>query len=291
MKPVVDGVGRPHTRVAVGLQLDPDRAALRALAVAARAIQDAGQILDVVAVLVGEDVGLGERPASGAELRLQLGEEAEIDVHARDRSGSRTGRPRRRPGRSRSAPGPRRTRSSAGVYRDAELRGPVRLDAVDVGDDPAFLLVIGVGSRAARLGQLASRTASERLVIEPADVAQTASAREWIDAQQQRDHHHDQADAAPADRHRAAAQPTSPTAARSSAVVDLGGVEAGVFAKLHPSCLGLALASWSPGVFSASAASLALSVRLSLLPTMSLSSLASPSRESIPPRSSTIFLA
>ena len=59
----VDGVGRPHTRVAVGLQLDPDRAALRALAVAARPIQDTGQILDVVAVLVGEDVGLGERPA------------------------------------------------------------------------------------------------------------------------------------------------------------------------------------------------------------------------------------
>ena len=248
MKPVSTALARPHAGVAVGLQLDPDRAALRALSVAARPIQDTGQILDVVAVLVGEDVGLGERPASGPELRLELGEEAEIDVHpVIARAVERADR-----GGGRAAAGLHLAREEQGLGRRiprSELRRPVRLDAVDVGDDPAFLLVIGVGSRAARLGQLASRTASERLVIEPADVAQTASAREWIDAQQQRDHHHDQPDSAPADRHRAAAQPTSPTAARSSAVVDLGGVEAGVFAKLHPSCLGLALGSWSPGVF------------------------------------------
>ena len=33
-----------------------------------------------MAVLVGEDVRLGERTALGAELRLQLVEEAEVDI-------------------------------------------------------------------------------------------------------------------------------------------------------------------------------------------------------------------
>ena len=51
-----------------------------ALAVAADALVDAQQVLDVVPVLVREDVGLGERATLGAEARAQLVEEAEVDV-------------------------------------------------------------------------------------------------------------------------------------------------------------------------------------------------------------------
>ena len=40
------------------------------------------QVLHVVAVLVRDDVRLRERPALRAELRLQLVEEAEVDVDA-----------------------------------------------------------------------------------------------------------------------------------------------------------------------------------------------------------------
>ena len=54
-----------------------------------------------MAVLVRDDVRLGERAALGAELRLQLVEEAEVDVDVSGRPGSRTGprptTPRRSP--------------------------------------------------------------------------------------------------------------------------------------------------------------------------------------------------
>ena len=43
-------------------------------------LQGAEQVLDVVAVLVGDHVALGERPALGAEPRPQLVEEAEVEV-------------------------------------------------------------------------------------------------------------------------------------------------------------------------------------------------------------------
>ena len=69
----------PETRVAVRLELDTHLSPLRA-GVAVGAAQDSCQVLDVVAVLVGEDVRLGERPALGAELGLELVEEAEVDV-------------------------------------------------------------------------------------------------------------------------------------------------------------------------------------------------------------------
>ncbi len=61
------GVGRPDAGVAVGLQLEADGARRLALAVVADALVRADQMLDVVAVFVGDDVGLGERPAARAE--------------------------------------------------------------------------------------------------------------------------------------------------------------------------------------------------------------------------------
>ena len=78
MNPVSSASG-PEPRVAVGLELDAYLAALRA-GVPVRRSQHPGQVLDVVPVLVGQHVRLGERPAARAELRLQLVEEAEVDV-------------------------------------------------------------------------------------------------------------------------------------------------------------------------------------------------------------------
>ncbi len=92
----VERVADPEPGVAVRLELDAHLPALRA-GVAVGAPQDARQVLDVVAVLVREDVRLGERPAACAELRLQLVEEAEVDVDvAIARAVERAGRRRRR---------------------------------------------------------------------------------------------------------------------------------------------------------------------------------------------------
>ena len=74
-------VRHPDARIAVRLQLHANRVRLRACVTALRPAQDSGQILDVVPVLVSENVRLGERPSRGAEARLQLLEEAEVDVH------------------------------------------------------------------------------------------------------------------------------------------------------------------------------------------------------------------
>ena len=73
----------PHAGVAVGLELEPDRGALGSLR-AARAldpVRGAEQVLEVVADLVGDDVGLREVPG-GAEAVLEGPVEAEVDVHA-----------------------------------------------------------------------------------------------------------------------------------------------------------------------------------------------------------------
>ena len=78
-QPGLDGVVRPDSRVAIRLQLRPHRPALGAAALLGP-LERAEQILDVVAVLVREHVGLGKRAALGAEPRLELVEEAEVDV-------------------------------------------------------------------------------------------------------------------------------------------------------------------------------------------------------------------
>ena len=78
----LDGVSSPDARVAVGLQLGADAAAFGPLRVVADAVEHAELVLDVVAVLVGDDVGLDEGRVLGAELGLELVEEAEVDVDA-----------------------------------------------------------------------------------------------------------------------------------------------------------------------------------------------------------------
>ena len=79
----VGGAGRaagPHAGVAVGLELEPDRVAGRAV-LGADLAHRAEQVLDVVAELVGEDVRLHEVTALAAELSLEdVLEERRVEV-------------------------------------------------------------------------------------------------------------------------------------------------------------------------------------------------------------------
>ena len=77
-------VMRPHARIAVGLQLEPHRqlvglALADALLRGLHLLHRAQQVLDVVADLVGDDVGIGEL-ARRLELLRQHPVEAEVDV-------------------------------------------------------------------------------------------------------------------------------------------------------------------------------------------------------------------
>jgi DNA-binding transcriptional regulator YbjK len=79
-QPGLGGVRGPHSGVAVRLQLASHGRALRPLPVVADLGKRALDVLHVMAVLVGDDVGLGERAALGAELAAELVEEAEVEV-------------------------------------------------------------------------------------------------------------------------------------------------------------------------------------------------------------------
>src|SRR5690349_8304758 len=73
-------VGRPHPGVAVGLELEPYGVALRAL-LGPDPAHRAEHVLDVVAVLVREHVGLDEVAGRPAELLLEdVAEEAGVEV-------------------------------------------------------------------------------------------------------------------------------------------------------------------------------------------------------------------
>src|SRR4029079_6466946 len=127
-------MARPDAGVAVGLQLGPDGAALGALRL--RPLYErAQQVLHVVAVLVREHVRLGERPASRPESRLELVEEAEVDVDVLVYPAVKG----TDVGRRLAAAGARRAgeedRCRGNVLTAGEGARPVRLDAVDVADD------------------------------------------------------------------------------------------------------------------------------------------------------------
>src|SRR5215208_1458938 len=70
---------RPDSGEAVGLKLGADGASLCSSATGA-ALQATEQILDVVAVFVGENIGLREGAAGRAEAGAQVVEEPEVDV-------------------------------------------------------------------------------------------------------------------------------------------------------------------------------------------------------------------
>src|SRR5262245_40912320 len=83
----IRGGGRvvgPDAGKAVGLQLEPDRRTLRALAVAAHAVHGAEQVLDMVAVLVRDHIP----PAHILNLRrVELGVSVEAHQESRPPSG------------------------------------------------------------------------------------------------------------------------------------------------------------------------------------------------------------
>ena len=140
-----DRVAGPHAGEAVGLQLRLHRAAARALLRRAVA-QQAEQVLDVMAVLVRHDVRLGETAALGAELRLQLVEEAEIQVHQLvrrtvERTDFRACRAARSGGH---AVVEDRVRTHVLLAAVGELLVPVRLDGVDIADDATALGLVGI---------------------------------------------------------------------------------------------------------------------------------------------------
>jgi hypothetical protein len=148
------GVARPHAREAVGHELDADRAALGP-DILRSVPEHAEQVLDVMAVLVGDHVALGKRPALRAEPLLQLVVEAQIEVYVRVEGAIEGPHGRRR----RPAPRIDRAVVEHGLGGLIRLTGlgegvvPVVLDAVDEADDPAVLALVGVLARLAR-GQL-----------------------------------------------------------------------------------------------------------------------------------------
>ena len=84
-------VGRPHAGIAIGLKfdLDLDRIAFglaRAGLQLVRLVERALQVLDVMADLVRDDIGLRE-VARRAEALRQLVEEARVEINLSCRSG------------------------------------------------------------------------------------------------------------------------------------------------------------------------------------------------------------
>src|SRR5581483_1301980 len=142
-------VRSPDPGEAVRLELALHGGARRALPVVADLVEDAEQVLDVVAVLVREDVGLRERARARSEARAQLVEEAEVDVDLLvDGAVERpdVGRRLAAAARGRTGEEHRLRRRVAG-----KRAAPVGLDAVDVADDPAVLARVRTGAARALL--------------------------------------------------------------------------------------------------------------------------------------------
>ena len=211
------GVLGPHPREAVGHELDPNAAGLRTLGVLLGLLQQTELVLDVVAVLVGDDVLLGQGSAVGAEVAGERVEEGRVDVDLAVR---------------RAVEGPdlvgRRAAGRLGAtVVEAHVGGrvvaagllgqdllPVRLDGVLGADDAALHVVVGVGAglalgegvvAAGRLGLLRAGLGTHRAGI---DVGAAAHVEQQHDDQTQQ--------------------------TEATARVDAGGVELGSLVKAHP---------------------------------------------------------
>ena len=211
-------VVRPYARVAVGLQLRSNRLAAGALLSRARR-KLPGEVLNVVAVLMSHDVALGQRPALGAELRLKVIEETEIQVDLLVlRTIERTDRRRGVAATCRYLP--REEHRLGGLIvltRLIELLCPELLHAVDVADDPAILTLVRVGTSAALLLERARSRLGARTRIDGGAEAGRVAPQHQID-----DHEND------ADSSASTKQQTTSAKPRSTNVCDLARVERGV---------------------------------------------------------------
>ena len=153
--------------IAVRLQLGAHRLALCPRLALAR-LEGAQEVLDVVAVLVGDDVRLRRRAAGSPELGVQLIKEPEVDPDGLvDRAVEGPHLRRSEPAAgARLATEEDRLGRLVGVPRSGELVLPEGLDTIDVAEDPAVLTGVrvraglaGVCQEGARrtLGRLATR--------------------------------------------------------------------------------------------------------------------------------------
>jgi Protein of unknown function (DUF998) len=232
-QPGLDGVRRPDAGVAVGLELRTHRSALGALAVVSDLLEHAELVLDVVAVLVRDHVGLRERAAAGAEARLKLVEEPEVDVDLLV-------------ARAVERPNLRAREAAARLHLVGEEDGvgigvlaattaledavPEALHAVDDADDAAVLPLVRVFARLAFLRDLAGCiTLAHLLVLQRRQLAESATAGEQHE--EQINDQRTAAEASPAEREPAAAHPAAAN------VGYLVGVEAGTASKAHDGSL------------------------------------------------------
>src|SRR5215218_6045765 len=199
-------VVRPHAGIAVGLQLRPDRAALGPLRVVADPTQNALLVLDVVAVFVRDHVRLRERAVRGAELRLEVVEEVEVDVDLLV-------------ARAVERPDLRACVAATGLDGAGEEDGvdelvllpvaledavPELLHAVDDGDDAAVLPLVRILPGLAVLVDAARRLLPDLLVVERREPAREAAASAER-LEQDEDDEPDDAEPAAAERHPPAA--------------------------------------------------------------------------------------
>src|SRR6185503_4787232 len=132
---------RPNTREAIGLELDADGLRVRS------GLQEQSElVLHVVAVLVRDDISLGEGAALRAEPRVQLLEEADVEVNLLVIGAIEgTHRSLREPARAlRRTSEQHSLRGQIGLAAARELIAPVFLDAVDKADDAAIVSLVGV---------------------------------------------------------------------------------------------------------------------------------------------------
>src|SRR5687768_9423399 len=174
----------------------------------------------MVAVLVGDDVALGEWPALRAEAALEVLEEAEVEV---DLPVERTveGALRRRRVAARGVCGAGEEHGlGGGVLPTAllELAGPVRLDAVGEADDAAVGARVRIGASTALLRALHAGNFG-LLLLWRGDGVGIEPHVGGVDAEQHGDDGDDESDTATTGDDR----PGHPTTAAT--ILDLAGVE------------------------------------------------------------------
>ena len=227
---LVVGVLGPDAREAIGHQLDAHGElvrlglARRALLAALDLAEDAELVLDVVADLVGDDVGVGEVTLH-AELLLHLLEERRVEIDLLVERAVE--RPHRGLGRAAAAAGAAGVEHHGGraVLAPGLVRQDLLPDVLGVAEDrggEAAALVRGLGLALAlrlRIDLLfLARAPAARHLLGAADQDRRVDARDPADDAQD----HDRADAEPAGAAAGEAEPAT-TAALAAPVLDIVG--------------------------------------------------------------------